>query len=171
MISPRILLAAVLLSAALAAGAQPPDGVRAAIQRGDIAQALQRLEQHLMEHPDDLPARFLLARLHSRQGRIEEAIAGYEEMLKQHPQTPEIYNNLAALYVSKGNLDQARLILEQGMQTSPAYASLYRNISALYMEMARRSYTEARLLKEEAPPLELEQLEELAERERLPGSP
>ena len=161
----KILIMMVLLSAPALAwpgGTQLPEEIRAAVQMGDIGEALQQLESYLARHPDDPAARFLQARLYSGQGRIEEAIAGYEEMLKKHPQLPEAYNNLAALYVGKGNLDQARLILEQGMQTHPAYASLYRNISLIYMEMARRSYTEARLLKEEVAPLRLEQLEELS---------
>lgn len=154
---------AALLVASFAAAAveeaRLPEQILAAVERGDIAGALRQLESHLEQYPDHLAARFLRARLHSREGRIEEAIAEYEEILKQHPQLPEAYNNLAALYVTKGNLEQARLILEQGMQTSPAYATLYRNLGSVYMEMARRSYTEARLLRGEPPPLELELLE------------
>ncbi len=154
-------MAALLVAPFAAAGeeARLPEPILAAVERGDTAGALRQLEGHLERYPDHLAARFLRARLHSGEGRIEEAIAEYEEIVKQHPQLPEAYNNLAALYVTKGNLEQARLILEQGMQTSPAYATLYRNLGSVYMEMARRSYTEARLLREEPPPLELELLE------------
>ncbi len=137
--------------------------VRVQMGKGQLAQAMAQLEGLLRQEPDNIAARFLRARIHSRQGRLEQAIADYEALIKDRPALAEAYNNLAALYVRKGNLEQARLILEQGMETHPAYASLYRNITAVYTEMARKSYTEARLLKGEMKPLELHQLPDLIE--------
>ncbi len=133
------------------------------IKAGESDKAMQQLEQVLASEPDNVAARFLQARLYSEQDKTEMAIARYEALIKDHPGLAEAYNNLAALFVRKNDLRQARLVLEQGIQTHAAYASLYRNISAVYMEMARKSYTEARLLKQEMKPLELHQLPELVE--------
>ena len=133
------------------------------IKAGEPDKAMQQLKKLLVSAPDSVAARFLQARLYSEQGKTEMAIAGYEALIKDHPNLAEAYNNLAALFVRKNDLRQAKLVLEQGMQTHAAYASLYRNISAVYMEMARKSYTEARLLKQEMKPLELHQLPDLVE--------
>ncbi len=162
-----LLILLVLLGMAVAwtggAGAadDPLTQVRARLENGHLRQAERQLEAFLQRQPDDVEARFLRARLHARQGRLERAIADYEALIKDHPALAEAYNNLAALYVQKGDLEQARLILEQGLETHPAYATLYRNITAVYTEMARRSYTEARLLKGEMKPLELHRLSDL----------
>ncbi len=136
---------------------------RLQLENGQLRSAMQKVEGVLSHEPGNVPARFLQARIHARQGRLERAIADYEALIKDQPTLVEAYNNLAALYVRKGNLEQARLILEQGMETHPAFAALYRNITAVYTEMARRSYTEARLLKEEMKPLELPQLTDLVQ--------
>ncbi len=131
------------------------------LRAGDPDAAQERISELLRNTPDDVAARFLQARIHTVRGETDNAIAGYEALIKEHPELPEAYNNLAALYVRRGDLAQARLVLEQGLQTNPAYATLYRNIGAVYREMARKSYTEARLLKGEMKPLELQQLPEL----------
>ncbi len=170
----NILLAAVLLSvwAGAAIGGAVEDDLlvhaKIYMKAGESDKAMQQLEQLLASAPDNVAARFLQARLYSEQGKTEMAIARYEALIKDHPGLAEAYNNLAALFVRKNDLKQARLVLEQGIQTHAAYASLYQNISAVYMEMARKSYTEARLLKQEMKPLELHQLPELVE--TAPGS-
>ena len=133
------------------------------LKAGEPDKAMQQLNKLLATAPDSITARFLQARIYAEQGKTEMAIAGYEALIKEHPNLAEAYNNLAALFVHKNDLRQARLILEQGMQTHAAYASLYQNISAVYMEMARKSYTDARLLKQEMKPLELHQLPDLVE--------
>ncbi len=160
-----VLLMALLLWAGAGGGSEgdPLVPIRAQLESGHVGEAERQLERVLDRNPDDIAARFLMARVHTRQGRLEQAIADYEALIKDHPRLAEAYNNLAALYVRKGDLEQARLILEQGMETHPAFASLYRNITAVYTELARKSYTEARLLKGEMKPLELQQLPELVE--------
>jgi len=149
---------AVSWTAGVGAADDPLTQARDQLEKGHLRQAERQLEAFLQRQPDDVAARFLRARLHARLGRLERAIADYEALIKDHPALAEAYNNLAALYVQKGDLEQARLILEQGLGTHPAYATLYRNITAVYTEMARRSYTEARLLKGEMKPLELQRL-------------
>ena len=139
------------------------DQVKNHIHAGEENKAALQLKELLAKEPGNISARFLQARLYSIKGETENAIAGYESLIKDHPELPEAYNNLAALFVRKNNLKQARLILEQGIKTHAAYASIYRNISAVYVEMARKSYTEARLLKQEMRPLELQQLSDLVE--------
>ncbi len=134
---------------------------RSLLKAGEPERAMEQLKPLLSAEPDNASARFLQARIHTAQGKTGLAIAGYEALIKDYPDLAEAYNNLAALYVRQNNLRLARLVLEQGMKTHTVYASLYRNISAIYMEMARKSYTEARLLKQEMPPLELQELPDL----------
>ncbi len=169
----RVLFYAVVLFSWVSASAGDAEEndllsqARVYLKAGKPRLAMQQLEQMLVTAPDNIAARFLQARLYSEQGKTELAIARYEALIKDHPGLAEAYNNLAVLFVRENSLGQAKLVLEQGIQTHAAYAVLYQNVSAVYMEMARKSYTEARLLKQEMKPLELRPLPDLVD--TIPG--
>lgn len=66
------------------------------------AQAVQRLEKRLTEHPDEPPVLVRIAAVREREGSWEEAAAAYEASLKVNP-------NLVSSLVSLAQLDSLRL--------------------------------------------------------------
>jgi cytochrome c-type biogenesis protein CcmH len=79
-------------------------------EKGDLAGAVARIEQHLREHPEDGRGFEVVAPYYLRAGRGEDAIDAYEKALK-------LLGPTAQRYVSLG---QARLVVGEGKMTPEA---------------------------------------------------
>lgn len=78
--------------------------------KGDLAGAVARIEQHLREHPEDGRGFEVVAPYYLRSGRGEEAINAYSQALKL----------LGATAARHGALGQARMIVAEGKVTPDA---------------------------------------------------
>ncbi|MBL1255768.1 c-type cytochrome biogenesis protein CcmI [Methylocystis sp. Sn-Cys] len=78
--------------------------------KGDLAGAVARIEQHLREHPEDGRGFEVVAPYYLRSGRGEEAIDAYSKALKLLGATAERH----------ANLGQARMIVAEGKVTPQA---------------------------------------------------
>ncbi len=78
--------------------------------KGDLAGAVARIEQHLREHPEDGRGFEVVAPYYLRAGRGDEAINAYEQALKLLGATAERH----------ASLGQARMIIAQGKVTPEA---------------------------------------------------
>jgi cytochrome c-type biogenesis protein CcmH len=78
--------------------------------KGDLAGAVARIEQHLREHPEDGRGFEVVAPYYLRTGRGEEAIDAYSKALRLLGATAERH----------GALGQARMIVAQGQVTAEA---------------------------------------------------
>jgi cytochrome c-type biogenesis protein CcmH len=79
-------------------------------EKGDLAGAVARIEQHLREHPEDGRGFEVVAPYYLRAGRGEDAIDAYEKALK-------LLGPTAQRYVSLG---QARLVVGDGKMSAEA---------------------------------------------------
>ncbi len=84
--------------------------LESAPEKGDLAGAVARIEQHLREHPEDGRGFEVVAPYYLRTGRGEAAINAYEQALKLLGATPERH----------AALGQARMIVAQGQVTAEA---------------------------------------------------
>jgi cytochrome c-type biogenesis protein CcmH len=84
--------------------------LESAPERGDLAGAVARIEQHLREHPEDGQGFEVVAPYYLRTGRGEEAIAAYEKALRL----------LGATAQRHSTLGQARMVVAQGKVTAEA---------------------------------------------------
>jgi cytochrome c-type biogenesis protein CcmH len=82
----------------------------AAPEKGDLAGAVARIEQHLREHPEDGRGFEVVAPYYLRTGRGEAAINAYEQALKLLGATPQRH----------AALGQARMVVAQGQVTAEA---------------------------------------------------
>lgn len=111
-----VVIPAVSLSLYLQIGkAEMPDmpltaRLESAPDRGDLAGAVARIEQHLREHPDDGRGFEVVAPYYLRTGRGEEAINAFSQALKLLGATAERH----------AALGQARMIVAQGKVTAEA---------------------------------------------------
>ena len=98
------------------------------VQQGNIVQALQRIDAHLVKNPGDVKIRFQKGLLLAGRGSIAEAMAEFSTLIRDHPELPEPYNNLAVLHASRGEYDKARTALETAIRLNPAYAIARENL-------------------------------------------
>ena len=112
-------------------------------RRGEVAPAMQRLEQGLQARPTDAGLRFLKAVILSATGRPTDAASLLERLTQDYPELPEPYNNLAVLVAAEGKLAQARGLLETALRLDPNYRTAHENLGDVFIRLAQRAYEAA----------------------------
>ena len=74
----------------------------------DMAEALQRLQAHLKDHPDDLDAWLLLARTELDRSQFKEAVDAYRHAVELAPDWVEAHVNLGTALFHLGDAAGAR---------------------------------------------------------------
>ncbi|HTS51776.1 MAG TPA: tetratricopeptide repeat protein [Burkholderiales bacterium] len=110
---------------------------------GKRADALDRVNAFLTQHPKDARARFLKGVILTEQGKTEDAIKVFTELTQDYPELPEPYNNLAVLYAGQGDYQKARKALEMAIRTHPSYAIAHENLGDIYATLASQAYDKA----------------------------
>ena len=103
-------VAALFLTLALAmfglrAAADELQDANALFKQGNHAQALDKVNSYLANHPKDAKARFLQGLILTEQNKSTEAIKVFTALTEDYPELPEPYNNLAVLYAAQGQYD------------------------------------------------------------------
>jgi len=142
------VLAALLLLLGAAAGARTvwaddyQDSSRL-LKEGRRAEALDRINGYLTQHPKDARARFLKGVILTEESKTEDAIKVFTELTQDYPELPEPYNNLAVLYAGQGDYEKARKELEMAIRTHPSYAVAHENLGDIYATLASQAYDKA----------------------------
>jgi Flp pilus assembly protein TadD len=123
--------------------------------------ALQAVQDHLQEYPDDPQGLFLKGLTLQRLEQITEAMEVYRHLIALHPELPEPLNNLAGLLVAQGRFAEAEEALQMALQTHPSYAAAYRNLNRIHSAMASQAYRRILGTEDRDLPLALDTLEEL----------
>ena len=113
------------------------------LKEGRRAEALDRVNAFLTQHPKDARARFLKGVILTEQSKTDEAIKVFTELTQEYPELPEPYNNLAVLYASQGDYQKARKALETAIRTHPSYAVAHENLGDIYATLASQAYDKA----------------------------
>ena len=133
----------MLLCAPLWAASPAVDEAQALINKGQLDQALQRLDAHLGSAPQDAEARFTRGLVLVRLNRNDEAAKAFTDLTRDYPQLPEPYNNLAVIYAQQGEYDKARDALEAALATHPSYPVAHENLGDIYAALAAAAYNRA----------------------------
>jgi tetratricopeptide (TPR) repeat protein len=141
-------IAALLLLLALAmfglrAVADELQDANALFKQGNHAQALDKVNSYLANHPKDAKARFLQGLILTEQNKSTEAIKVFTALTEDYPELPEPYNNLAVLYAAQGQYDKSRIALETAIRTHPSYATAHENLGDIYAKLATQAYDKA----------------------------
>ena len=143
----RILCASLLCVTVTAAWSSAAlDEAQALINGGNYVEALNRLDAHLKQVPQDAEARFARGLVLVKLNRTEQAIAAFADLTRDYPQLPEPYNNLAVLYAQQGDYEKARDALEAALATHPSYATAHENLGDIYAALASAAYNRALML-------------------------
>jgi thioredoxin-like negative regulator of GroEL len=81
-------------------------------QQGRFSEAMQTSRELLAQHPDSLPALYILAEAAEKQN-LEEAISWREQIARLRPKDPDSQLNLVSAALRFGKLDLARKALDQ----------------------------------------------------------
>jgi thioredoxin-like negative regulator of GroEL len=81
-------------------------------QQGRFSEAMQTARELLAQHPDSLPALYILAEAAEKQN-LEEAISWREQIARLRPKDPDSQLNLVSAALRFGKLDLARKALDQ----------------------------------------------------------
>ena len=82
------------------------------LQQGRFSEATQTARELLAQHPNSLPALYILAELAEKQN-LEEAISWREQIARLRPKDPDSQLNLVSAALRFGKLDLARKALDQ----------------------------------------------------------
>jgi Tfp pilus assembly protein PilF len=82
------------------------------LQRGRFSEATQTARELLSQHPDSLPALYILAEAAEKQN-LQEAILRRAQIARLRPKDPDSQLNLASAALRFGKLDLARKALDQ----------------------------------------------------------
>lgn len=105
---------------------------RAALDRGDDAEACRRLEALLHEQPAAYPQRCLLGFIHQQAGRLGEARAAYEAARAIAPPSPELQQNLGQVYLRLGEAGLAVQAYEAALRLAPEAPELLDALAAAH---------------------------------------
>lgn len=136
-------LATLLLAAPLWAASPAVDEAQALIAKGQLEQALSKLDSHLNSAPQDAEARFTKGLVLVRLNRNDDAAKVFGDLTRDYPQLPEPYNNLAVIYAQQGEYDKAREALEAALATHPSYPVAHENLGDIYAALAAAAYNRA----------------------------
>ncbi|NIC43621.1 tetratricopeptide repeat protein [Aquabacterium sp. A08] len=140
----RLILCALSLglSGLTWADATPSD-IQQLLQRGQPAQALQRIDQALARTPDRPDLAFYRGVALTELNRDEEALAIFRGLHRTYPDSPEPLNNLGVLLARQGQWPAAVEALQTALKLDPQYPAAHENLGDVYARMAAQSYQNA----------------------------
>lgn len=121
--------------------------------RGQLVEAMQKVDAYLAKNPRDPQMRFLKGLIQQDSGKTADAIATYLRLNEDYPELPEPYNNVAVLYAAQGQLERARGALEAAIRNSRSYAVAHENLGDVYARLAAQAYSQAQQLDSTNPSL------------------
>jgi Tfp pilus assembly protein PilF len=121
----------------------PHEEVQKNMQARDWFNALNQVDQYLINQPRDPQMRFWRARLLEQLNQADEALATYTTLAQDYPELPEVQNNLGVMLAAQGNVDEARIAFEHALRNNPDYATAHENLGDIFLHLAQRSYDNA----------------------------
>ncbi|HSP06077.1 MAG TPA: hypothetical protein VLR94_02820, partial [Acidobacteriota bacterium] len=115
---------------------------------GPSPRAIQDLQNHLSNHPDDWDSAVLLASLYQRNQMLNQAIELLQKLMSSDPQDPRPPNNLASIYFSRGEMDYALQLAQKAEDLDSGNATYKFNLSNIYR--AKFDFNEANSFMSEA---------------------
>ena len=114
--------------------------VRALVSRGDLVNALARVERAAAASPRDVQLRFLQGVVLMDLRRDDEALAHFTRMTQDYPELPDPYNNIALLQARGGRLEQARQALDAALRNDPTHRTARANLGQVHLMLAVQAW-------------------------------
>lgn len=109
----------LLLASLLVANTDLLSDGRAAMERGEYAQAERLFREQIIKTPHSAEALSNLGAVLAREDKIDEAVAAYKSALAADPKLDAVYLNLGIAYFRAGRFEEALAPLQQFLQAHP----------------------------------------------------
>lgn len=109
------------------------------ITSSDYNLAMQKVNNVLIDNPENMVARFQYATILSLTQKTDRAIEEYHKILRDYP-LPEIYNNLGVIYSQQGLYEKALQSFQEAIHINPKYNIAIENLGDLYVKLAAQTY-------------------------------
>lgn len=151
------LFSSLFISSALAS--QNLQTATSLFSKGQLAEAMQLVEDYLDEHKNDAQAILLKTTILLKENKISQALDSLNSNQDLLKGLPGYYNNLAYAYFYKGKDKEAITQLKLGIELDEQYKTLYQNLSTIYAFKAKTAYERAiedrQAIQHDLPKLEL----------------
>jgi len=101
---------------------------------GEFAQAEDVFSEIIRRHPESIPARIQLARVHERHGRVDDALGVLATAECGDPQNVELFDVQAHILISAGRTKEARACVDNAIARFPKSVPLRERAIRLYSE-------------------------------------
>lgn len=127
-------LAGIVVSAQQPARETALDEAAAAYEQGKTAEAEQKIDWILKNHPGDLGALVLMGVVLDSEQRYKEAESYYGRALKIAPDSAQVLNNVANHYLATGNRLRARDLYLKAIAVDPRHANANLQLAQISVE-------------------------------------
>lgn len=103
----------------------------ASIAAGDVATAVDALEEAVAQAPDEPSVLNALGDAYYRARRLGEAVTTLQKARTLHPDMAEPCNNLGVVYAVQSKATAAQAMFREAIRLRPDYASAHRNLASL----------------------------------------
>lgn len=131
------LICCFLAAGALLAQRSALDEAAAAFERGNAAEAQQKLQSILRERPTDLRALMLMGATLDAQQRYSEAEPYYRHVLQLAPHSAQALNNVANHYLTRGDRAHAREYYLKTVAIDPRHQNANLQLAQISVEEKR----------------------------------
>jgi len=108
-----------------------------AFERGNTAEAEQKVRSVLDKHPSDLRALLLIAAVLDSRRRYSEAESYYQRALEIAPASARLLNNVANHYLAAGNRSKAREFYAKALTADPRHLNANLQLARMSVEEKR----------------------------------
>ena len=115
----------------------PIEEAKSALANGKTAEAEQRLDSILQDHPADLRALILKGVILDSQKRYSQAEGYYQRALKLAPNSAQVLNNMANHFLGSGDRPQARQFYLKTIAIDPHHANANLQLAQMSIEDRR----------------------------------
>ncbi len=134
----KIIFITAILSSSLSF-AQDND-INSLILNGNYNLAIQKVNNVLIDHPENINARFQYATILSLTQKSDAAIEEFQKIIRINPNLIESYNNIAVIYAQQGFYEKSEEYLKKAIELNPKYNIAIENLGDLYIKMALQTY-------------------------------
>jgi DNA-binding NtrC family response regulator/Flp pilus assembly protein TadD len=113
------------------------EAIQALIESGQIDEALQDLDDYLIEHHEDTFAHYLMGIALFEKGDIKGALEAYQQVQRAHPKMPELKVNLAYVLAASGQIEQAEQLFDQAGVADPQNVKIKNGLLQIYIQTGR----------------------------------
>ncbi len=125
------------------------ESAKQALARGEVDQAIGRINQALIFHPHSADAKMLLGIAYAQKGMMDEALDAMEDAVSVSERNAVVHFNYGSLLQRVGRIAEAITQYEEALRINPTYEKAKLALEAAKKQWAMHPHPPAHAKKEE----------------------